>query len=322
MILAHNFRGLDDITQVHSFYLIYKRCHPTLPLYKFPILHILLSAVELKFSFKQKGMLPLLLLLLLSSFSSSLFPAAAAEPETLLRLVPPEALISSEFPGTSFGEPREAYCESWRLSVETNNAGNWRKIPSRCAELVEAYVRGSQYALDSKVVARHAHAYAKTVKLSGDGKDAWIFDVDETLVSNLQHYADHGFGSKVWNESEFGKWVSCGKSAALPWSLWLYRKLQGMGFQLILLTGRKETHRNSTEHNLLAVGYHSWKKLILRGNLDAGKRATAYKSEKRAELVGEGYIIHGSSGDQWSDLVGVPMARRSFKVPNPMYHIP
>ncbi|KAK8970220.1 hypothetical protein KSP40_PGU012163 [Platanthera guangdongensis] len=62
--------------------------------------------------------------------------------------------------------------------------------------------------------------------------------------------------------------------------------------------------------------------LPLQGNLDSGKRARAYKSEKRAKLIAEGYRIHGSSGDQWSDLMGEPMANRSFKVPNPMYHIP
>ncbi|KAG0492990.1 hypothetical protein HPP92_006060 [Vanilla planifolia] len=95
-----------------------------------------------------------------------------------------------------------------------------------------------------------------------------------------------------------------------------------MGFQLILLTGRKETHRNTTEENLLAVGYRSWQKLILRDKLDSGKMAMAYKSEKRAELMAQGYRIHGNSGDQWSDIMGSPMAQRSFKVPNPMYHIP
>jgi HAD superfamily, subfamily IIIB (Acid phosphatase) len=58
-----------------------------------------------------------------------------------------------------------------------------------------------------------------------------------------------------------------------------------------------------------------------RGSSDNGKKAVAYKSEKRAELEAEGYRIHGSSGDQWSDLLGLPMAARSFKLPNPMYYI-
>lgn len=58
-----------------------------------------------------------------------------------------------------------------------------------------------------------------------------------------------------------------------------------------------------------------------RGPSDIGKTAVAYKSEKRAELEAEGYQIRGSSGDQWSDLLGLPVAIRSFKLPNPMYYI-
>lgn len=58
-----------------------------------------------------------------------------------------------------------------------------------------------------------------------------------------------------------------------------------------------------------------------RGPSDQGKPAIVYKSEKRTELQDEGYRIHGSSGDQWSDLLGFAIARRSFKLPNPMYYI-
>lgn len=55
---------------------------------------------------------------------------------------------------------------------------------------------------------------------------------------------------------------------------------------------------------------------------DRKKSATIYKSEKRDELVGEGYRLHGNSGDQWSDLVGSSTSNRSFKLPNSMYYIP
>ncbi|KAJ0082276.1 hypothetical protein Patl1_09869 [Pistacia atlantica] len=62
--------------------------------------------------------------------------------------------------------------------------------------------------------------------------------------------------------------------------------------------------------------------LFERGISDQGKPSDLYNSEKRSELVKEGYKIHGSSGDQWSDLVGFFVAKRSFKLPNPMYYIP
>ncbi|ONI18876.1 hypothetical protein PRUPE_3G245200 [Prunus persica] len=57
---------------------------------------------------------------------------------------------------------------------------------------------------------------------------------------------------------------------------------------------------------------------------DQGKLATVYKSEKRNEMVKEGYRILGNSGDQWSDILGtsISMSIRPFKLPNPMYYIP
>lgn len=112
--------------------------------------------------------------------------------QTFLKILPENSSASDE---TIVGEdPVQAYCESWRLSVETNNAGPWKKITSRCRDALDTYIKGPQYLLDSKVAARHAYSYAKSIKLAGDKKDAWIFDVDETLISNVQHYTAYGYG--------------------------------------------------------------------------------------------------------------------------------
>lgn len=62
--------------------------------------------------------------------------------------------------------------------------------------------------------------------------------------------------------------------------------------------------------------------ILCRASDDHGKLATIYKSEKRSEMVKEGYRILGNSGDQWSDLLGSAISNRSFKLPNPMYYIP
>jgi predicted secreted acid phosphatase len=67
-----------------------------------------------------------------------------------------------------------------------------------------------------------------------------------------------------FNETSFDAWVDVAKAPALPSSLKLYNELQGLGFHIILLTGRSESQRNATEENLLFAGYHSWEKLILR----------------------------------------------------------
>ncbi|XP_038698217.1 acid phosphatase 1 [Tripterygium wilfordii] len=213
------------------------------------------------------------------------------------------------------------YCDSWRVSVETNNAGSWSVIPSGCVNFVKEYMKGSHYLSDSKVVACESLAFAKSLNITGDGKDAWVFDVDETLLSNLPYYEDHGFGSEIFDEGSFDDWVDLAKAPALPASLNLYKELKNLGFTLFVLTGRSEYQRNATSKNLLFSGYSDWEKLILRGPSDQGVPATVYKSQKRKQLVDDGYRIRGNSGDQWSDLLGFAVAKRSFKLPNPMYYI-
>ncbi|KAE9448731.1 hypothetical protein C3L33_19384, partial [Rhododendron williamsianum] len=124
-----------------------------------------------------------------------------------------------------------------------------------------------------------------------------------------------------FNQTSWDEWVDLAEAPALPASLKLYKEVQQLGFTIFLLTGREESQRNVTVKNLKDVGYSNWKRLILRGESDSGTPAIVYKSEKRKEVKDEGYTIHGSSGDQWSDLLGFAIAERSFKLPNPMYYI-
>ncbi|KAJ4789054.1 hypothetical protein LUZ62_021131 [Rhynchospora pubera] len=252
----------------------------------------------------------LLLLSLLASWASA---------KSILRSLPDDPSLFLSTGRSSSSD--DQYCDSWRLSVETNNAGRWSTIPEKCVAFVQAYMEGEKYRSDSDVVAHDSINFAKDVTLAGDGKDIWVFDVDETLLSNAPYYASSGWGSNVFNETSFNDWVAQAKAPALPASIKMYNELLGLGFHMVLLTGRMELQRNVTEQNLLFAGYNSWSRLILRDASDIGKTAVVYKSEKRAELEAEGYRIHGSSGDQWSDLLGLPMAARSFKLPNPMYYI-
>ncbi|CAK9152793.1 unnamed protein product [Ilex paraguariensis] len=213
------------------------------------------------------------------------------------------------------------YCESWRLSVETDNAGSWTQIPASCLDFVEEYATGDHYSSDLEVFAENALEFAKEVNVSSiHGKDAWVFDIDETLLSNVGYYEFYGFG--YYDVDALNEWVESAVDPALPASLELYKELQNMGFKLILLTGRSESLRNATEKNLLQAGYSNWETLILRGPSDTDKTATVFKSEKRRELEHHGFKIHGNCGDQWSDLRGFAVATRSFKLPNPMYYAP
>ncbi|GAU24765.1 hypothetical protein TSUD_355940 [Trifolium subterraneum] len=89
---------------------------------------------------------------------------------------------------------QEVSCSSWRLGVEAHNVINWKTVPIECEKYVGNYMLGDQYRADSKVVNREGYFYAKSLNLSRDGKDIWVFDIDETSLSNLPYYAKHGFG--------------------------------------------------------------------------------------------------------------------------------
>ena len=85
-------------------------------------------------------------------------------------------------------------CLSWRLGVETNNIIAWATVPIACEGYVGHYMLGKQYRDDSKAVINEAFLYAKSLKLPRDGKNIWIFDIDETALSNLPYFANNGFG--------------------------------------------------------------------------------------------------------------------------------
>ncbi|KAI3762384.1 hypothetical protein L1987_52813 [Smallanthus sonchifolius] len=212
-------------------------------------------------------------------------------------------------------------CASWRVAVEANNLSPWKTVPDNCVGYVKEYMLGKSYEFDLEIVSDEAEKFAMSVDLRGDGMDAWIFDIDETLLSNLPYYAQHGYGSEIFDNIQFDKWVLEGVAKAINPSLKLYKEVQKLGFKIFLLTGRTENKRNITTNNLIMAGFEHWDRLILRGEEDHEKTAVAYKSDKRKEIMEEGFRIIGNSGDQWSDLIGSYVSMRSFKLSNPMYFI-
>lgn len=88
-----------------------------------------------------------------------------------------------------------ANCTSWRFAAETNNLAPWKTIPAECAGYVKDYLMGKGYVVDLERVSEEAKVYASSFGFGGDdGKDTWIFDIDETLLSNLPYYLEHGCG--------------------------------------------------------------------------------------------------------------------------------
>lgn len=60
---------------------------------------------------------------------------------------------------------------------------------------------------------------------------------------------------------------------------------------------------------------------IFRETSFVGKTAVVYKSAQRKKLEDAGYRIVGNIGDQWSDLLGTNVGKRTFKLPDPLYYI-
>jgi len=81
----------------------------------------------------------------------------------------------------------------WR---RTTSATGRRCRPADCEGYVGHYIYAGR-ALprqDSLVVVDEAIAYAEGLELGGGGREVWVFDIDETSLSNLPYYAKHGFG--------------------------------------------------------------------------------------------------------------------------------
>ncbi|XP_074353338.1 acid phosphatase 1 isoform X2 [Apium graveolens] len=191
-----------------------------------------------------------------------------------------------------------SYCLSWRLAAETNDIRGWRTVPSECLRHVQSYMLLGQY-------------------------DAWILDVDDTCLSNIMYYKLRQFGCEPYDPQGFKMWASKGGSPAIPATLRLFNKLVEAGFKVILITGRdEETLYQATSDNLHNQGFIGYERLILRSAANKGQGGVVYKSEKRKQLVEEGYRIWGNVGDQWSDLQGDFIGNRTFKLPNPMYFVP
>ncbi|CAM0913204.1 unnamed protein product [Alopecurus aequalis] len=211
-------------------------------------------------------------------------------------------------------------CDSWLLGVEAHNVRDWTTVPANCEGYVGHYMLGGHYRRDSELVIDEALAYLETIKLAGNGKEVWVFDIDETTLSNLPYFAKHGFGAKPFNATAFAAYALEASAPALPETKRLYNKVVSIGVKPVFLTGRTENQRALTEANLRSQGISGWMSLLLKQPGFTGS-TVAYKSGERQKLQDAGYVIIGNIGDQWSDILGAPEGTRTFKLPDPMYYI-
>ncbi|XP_020225704.1 acid phosphatase 1 [Cajanus cajan] len=217
---------------------------------------------------------------------------------------------------------QQNYCESWRMNVELHNIREFRVVPEECIEYIGKYVTSTQYKVDSQRVTEECLVYLSTsCNLKKDGLDAWIFDVDDTLLSTVPYYKSNLYGGRKLNVTSLEEWMSKGNAPALDHSLKLYNELKSRGVQIILVTARKEHLRSVTIDNLFKVGYYGWNKIVFRDPTNELVSVQKYKSDVRRQIMRDGYCIWGIVGDQYSSIEGIPSPERTFKLPNPMYYV-
>ncbi len=183
-------------------------------------------------------------------------------------------------------------------------------------EDLDAQYKRAEKALAMRVAAARAG--------SGE-KLAVVMDIDETTLSSYCEMKREDFG---YIGPMFNRWiVSPEASVAIPGALRLFNEAKAAGVAVFFITGRPghgaaTDQTAATERNLEAAGFHGWTGLALRNGAENSMATIAYKSEERQKIVGKGYSLVLSVGDQWSDLLGDPQAGTSVKLPNPFYFLP
>lgn len=147
-------------------------------------------------------------------------------------------------------------------------------------------------------------------------KQAIVFDVDETALSNYSAIVADGF---VYGPKSQAEAVDEIGTAIKP-SLDLFNLAKSKGVDVFFITGRGEAVRDHTASNLAREGFTGYKELVLK---PAGFTGTtvAYKAGARKAIEDQGYNILATVGDQYSDLAG-GYADLAVKLPNPFYYLP
>lgn len=192
---------------------------------------------------------------------------------------------------------------------------------------LENYYQSGSYATDINAVIQRAEkqlSYAVQHNTTHK-KLAIVLDIDETSLSNYNQiealYSAVSNVGDIPNKAMLKTVNNPFVDTAIEPTLRLYKEAKQDGVTVFFLTGRYEYDRAGTVKNMHAVGFNSWKKLILRQPKQYHIPATVYKTAARKKIEANGYDIIINVGDQYSDLRG-GYADNTYKLPNPFYYIP
>jgi acid phosphatase len=186
---------------------------------------------------------------------------------------------------------------------------------SEAKKAIKEYYLSGQYSLELDTIIADAIRQLNSLQIGKNS--AFVFDVDETALSNFEYEMKYDFG---YIKSEWDKWVETEKAVPIRQVKAFYDTLVSRGIKIIFITGRSQSQYQATFNNLKKAGYGTFDTLICRGTNETNLTAREFKSLKRKELTEKGYKIIGSIGDQWSDLEGGYTILK-VKIPNYMYKV-
>jgi acid phosphatase len=185
---------------------------------------------------------------------------------------------------------------------------------------IGVYIDSGKYLEEIAKVAKNASAWIdeRMEKLNAekhsDTRFAIVFDIDETMLSNLPHIRAQDFG---YHPAAWSAWIAQGEAPVIEPVREIFRTARRRGVEAIFISGRRERERAGTEKNLRAVGVGDYVTLILKPD-DSKETSEQFKTAARRRLTTEGFTIIANVGDQQSDLDG-GYAERTFKLPDPFY---
>jgi predicted secreted acid phosphatase len=190
------------------------------------------------------------------------------------------------------------------------------------------YYDSGAYLTDLQLAAAPAVAWI-TEEAQRVDRPAVVFDIDETALSNWEAITANDFGRVLDGPCNRLPQGPCGwrawdlraQSTVIQPTMDIFNTARDRGAAIFFITGRDETQRAATEHNLQAVGYTGYTELIMEPPGAQYVSAADFKAPQRAHIEQRGYTIIANVGDQPSDLDG-GFAQRAYLLPDPFYRIP
>lgn len=202
-----------------------------------------------------------------------------------------------------------AHAQPANISLAKKEARNYYESGQYEQELTQKITQAQQFLL-KQITYYSSH---KT-----DKKLALVLDIDETCLSNYSKIARRDFSG---NPTQIHKEILAADDPAIKPMLKLYQTALKNGISVFFVTGRQKSELAATKTNLINAGYTKWTNIYLRPNDYSQASIIPFKSQTRAKIEQQGYIVLASIGDQYSDIRG-GYAKKGFKLPNPFYHIP